>query len=63
MFLGASSIERHITLDRASYGSDQSASLEENGLLQLVRTIRKLTLVLGDGVKTFIDEEKRLQKS
>ena len=61
--LGASSIERHITLDRASYGSDQSASLEENGLLQLVRTIRKLTLVLGDGVKTFIDEEKRLQKS
>ena len=60
--LGASSIERHITLDRASYGSDQSASLEENGLLQLVRTIRKLTLVLGDGVKTFIDEEKKVAK-
>ncbi len=60
--IGATSLERHITLDRASYGSDQSASLEESGLLQLVRTIRKLTLVMGDGIKTFIDEEKKVAK-
>lgn len=60
--IGATSLERHITLDRASYGSDQSASLEESGLLQLVRTIRKLTSVMGDGIKTFIDEEKKVAK-
>ena len=60
--MGASSLERHITLDRASYGSDQSASLEESGLLQLITTVRKLKFVMGDGVKTFIDEEKKVAK-
>ena len=60
--LGATSLERHITLDRASYGSDQSASLEERGLLQLITTVRKLKFVMGDGVKTFIDEEKKVAK-
>ncbi len=60
--IGATSLERHITLDRASYGSDQSASLEESGLLQLVSTVRKLGNVLGDGNKTFIDKEKNVAK-
>jgi len=60
--MGASSLERHITLDRASYGSDQSASLEESGLLQLITTVRKLKFVMGDGVKTFMDEEKKVAK-
>ena len=60
--IGATSLERHITLDRASYGSDQSASLEESGLLQLVNTVRKIDSVLGDGTKTFIDKEKIVAK-
>ena len=60
--IGATSLERHITLDRSSYGSDQSASLEESGLLQLVNTVRKIDSVLGDGIKTFIDKEKIVAK-
>jgi len=49
--LGASSIERHITLDRAMYGSDQAASLEPAGLHRLVRDIRIVDVILGDGIK------------
>jgi len=49
--LGASSIERHITLDRSMYGSDQPASLEPAGLHRLVRDIRTVDGILGDGVK------------
>ncbi|MBI1829469.1 MAG: N-acetylneuraminate synthase family protein [Thaumarchaeota archaeon] len=49
--LGATSIERHITLDRSMYGSDQAASLEPLGLQRLVRDIREIDLILGDGVK------------
>jgi len=49
--LGASSIERHITLDRTFYGHDQSASLEPNGLKQLVSAIRKVEVIMGDGKK------------
>jgi len=49
--LGASSIERHISLDRAMYGSDQAASLEPAGLHRLVRDIRTIDVVLGDGIK------------
>ena len=49
--LGASSIERHITLDRTMYGSDQAASLEPEGLRRMVRDIRDLEKVLGDGKK------------
>ena len=55
--LGISSLERHITLDRAMYGSDQSASIEPNGLRTLVSAIRKIELAMGDGVKRIIDEE------
>ena len=48
---GAIAIERHITLDRAMYGSDQAASLSEKGLVTLVDEIRRLPAVLGDGIK------------
>tara|TARA_Y200000002_G_scaffold382981_1_gene402385 strand:- start:6037 stop:6882 length:846 start_codon:yes stop_codon:yes gene_type:complete len=55
--LGISSLERHITLDRAMYGSDQSASLEPNGLRMLTGSIRKIEIAMGDGVKTILDDE------
>jgi N-acetylneuraminate synthase len=47
--LGATSLERHITLDRAMYGSDQAASVEPAGLRQLVGAVRKIEKALGDG--------------
>ena len=49
--LGASLVERHITLDRAIWGSDQAASVEPGGLARLVRDIRVIEQALGDGVK------------
>lgn len=49
--LGATSIERHITLDRSMYGSDQAASLEPVGLQRLVSDIHGIDIILGDGVK------------
>jgi len=60
--LGATSIERHITLDRSMYGSDQSASLEKSGLDRLVRDIRRLDLILGDGIKRVWDSEIPVMK-
>ena len=50
--LGASSIERHITLDRAMYGSDQAASIETNALRNFVETSRKSPKLLGNGQKS-----------
>ena len=55
--LGISSLERHITLDRAMYGSDQSASIEPSGLRQLVGAVRKIESAMGDGKKTIIEAE------
>ena len=55
--LGAISIERHITLDRSMYGSDQAASLEPEGLKRMVRDIRAIDIVLGDGTKKIWDSE------
>jgi len=55
--LGISSLERHITLDRAMYGSDQSASVEPAGLRQLVGAVRKCEIAMGDGVKRVILDE------
>jgi N-acetylneuraminate synthase len=49
--LGAVAIERHITLDRAMWGSDHAASLEPQGLEHLVRDIRIIEEAMGDGVK------------
>jgi N-acetylneuraminate synthase len=55
--LGASFIERHITLDRAMWGSDQAASIEPWGLMRLVRDIRVIERALGDGVKRVYENE------
>lgn len=55
--LGATFVERHITLDRAMWGSDQAASVEPSGLLRLVRDIRTIEQALGDGVKRVYDSE------
>ena len=59
---GATSIERHITLDRSMYGSDQAASLEIEGLNRLVRDVRVLDIILGDGKKKIWDSEKSAMK-
>jgi N-acetylneuraminate synthase len=55
--MGACFVERHITLDRASWGSDQAASVEPGGLTRLVRDIRTVEAALGDGVKRVYDSE------
>ena len=55
--LGAAFIERHITLDRAMWGSDQAASVEPWGLMRLVRDIRVIEQAMGDGVKRVYDSE------
>lgn len=55
--LGATFIERHITLDRSMWGTDHSASLEPEGLKKLVRDIRIVELALGDGKKKVYDSE------
>jgi len=60
--LGATSIERHITLDRTMYGSDQSASLEPEGLFRLVRDLRTIEKIQGDGKKRIWDSELPVRK-
>lgn len=60
--LGATSIERHITIDRTMYGSDQAASLEPSGLVRLVRDIRMIDKILGDGVKKVWPSEVPVMK-
>lgn len=55
--LGITSLERHITLSRAMYGSDQSASIEPSGLRNLVGAVRKIELAMGDGTKRILKEE------
>ena len=60
--LGATSLERHITLNRSMYGSDQSASVEPAGLKQLVGAARKIYNALGNGVKTITKEEEEIAK-
>ena len=57
VLLGATSIERHMSLDRTLYGSDQVASLEPLGWTRLVRDIRKTKQILGDGKKRVWDSE------
>jgi N-acetylneuraminate synthase len=54
---GACAVERHITLDRAMWGSDQSASLEPRGMELLARYIRVWPVVRGDGIKRVLDSE------
>ena len=55
--LGAFFVERHLTLDRAMWGSDQAASVEPAGMARLVRDIRDIEAALGDGVKKVYDSE------
>jgi N-acetylneuraminate synthase len=55
--LGAAFVERHITLDRAMWGSDQAASVEPNGFNRLVRNIRDIEIALGDGIKRVYPSE------
>lgn len=60
--LGMCLIERHITLDRSMWGSDQAASLEPNGITRLIRDIRLVEVALGDGVKRVIEREQPVIK-
>ena len=60
--LGISSLERHITLDRSMYGSDQSASVAPAGFRQLVGGIRKIEKAMGDGQVTVLDAEIPIAK-
>jgi N-acetylneuraminate synthase len=55
--LGACFVERHVTLDRAMWGSDQAASVEPGGVMRLVRDIRVVEAALGDGVKRLYESE------
>ena len=56
--LGATFVERHFTLDRATWGSDHAASVEPGGMMKLVRDIRDTELALGDGVKVVYESER-----
>ena len=59
---GATSIERHVTLKRSMYGSDQAASLEHPGLDRMVRDVRRVETIIGDGVKRIWDSEIPVMK-
>lgn len=60
--LGATSIERHITLDKTMYGSDQSSSIEPNELFKLVKDIREVKEILGDGKKELSEAEMEIRQ-
>ena len=60
--LGITSLERHITLDRAMYGSDQSASIEPHLFKELIGGIRKIEIAMGDGEKRIIEDEVPIAK-
>jgi N-acetylneuraminate synthase len=55
--LGACIVERHVTLDRSMWGSDQAASLEPNGIMRVIRDIRLVEMAMGDGFKTVLPSE------
>ncbi len=61
--LGATFVERHITLDRAMWGSDQAASVEVSGFMRLVSNIRDIERSMGDGVKKVYDDELQKRKA
>jgi N-acetylneuraminate synthase len=60
--LGCTSLERHISLDRSMYGSDQSASLEVSGLTRLVKDIRGIESSMGDGIKKITKQESEIRQ-
>ena len=55
---GAVCVERHVTLDRSMWGSDQSASLEPQGMERVVKYIRSIPIVCGTGNKSILEDEK-----
>ena len=59
--LGATSLERHITLDRSMYGSDQAASLAAHGLRDFVEAVRMVPLLLGTGIKAITASEQAIR--
>ena len=60
--LGATSVERHITLDRTMYGSDQAASVEASSLKNLAQSLKKINSILGDGKKEITKSEVPIRK-
>lgn len=60
--LGATSIERHITLDRAMYGSDQAASVSAHVLDDFVNSVRAISAILGTGIKEVSPQEQAVRK-
>ncbi len=58
--MGISSLERHITLDRTMYGSDQAASLEPRGMLNLVEGVKKAILAIGEDRLGYISDEEKI---
>jgi len=59
ILVGATIIERHITLDKNSFGTDQSSSIEPSGVFKLVKGIRDIELAYGDGIKRMLDPESQ----
>ena len=62
IYLGATILERHITLDRTMWGSDHLASVEPQGLIKLVKGVRELETALGDGIKRVTEGELPVRK-
>tara|TARA_R100000152_G_C6759795_1_gene183771 strand:- start:1085 stop:1537 length:453 start_codon:yes stop_codon:yes gene_type:complete len=62
IYLGATIIERHVTLDRTMWGSDHMASVEPQGLFKLVRGIRELEKAHGDGHVSVTETEKKIRQ-
>ena len=60
--MGATYIERHITLDRSMWGTDQAASLSESGMKNLSDILNKAQYVFGDGIKRLSKQESDLLK-
>ena len=60
--LGISSLERHVTLDRTFYGSDQAASLEVSGFALVINYVRDVEQAMGTGKKIILEEEKKIRK-
>ena len=59
---GSKIVEQHITLNRANWGTDQAASLSENGIEYLTSVLRGIPSMLGDGKKKYLQEEKKISK-
>ena len=61
-FLGAEYLERHITLDRAMWGTDQAASLSEDGIKNLSDIVHKISSIIGKPIKKYFEEEKKMSQ-